>query len=219
MTSCNRIIKPDFTKEQIEECSKCKHASAKVLWCGLFGVWIQEHGIIIVPDKKIIVPGDNRRTRHGRSGSRAEGCCGEKIEKLIVAAEKEIGPADSTIDKLTDIAVGNLTHIIEEIFKISILKCPATDSRIEKCLVCEKNTWLTKYEFVRFVLKYGREFLKNIKDLTKLPPLPKKEKRKGTGLFCQLCKCFIPAKARREDQECTLGKWNNMLIDGLSTAL
>lgn len=204
--TCNKTIKPEFTKQFIlENCGTierplCKYASQKIKFCQIFGP-ITEHGKILVPDKRIIVPGKNRQ--RDRSG---EGCCGEKIEKLIIEAEKEIG-ADSIVGKLTDIALGNLTHVIEELFKVSVMKCPATDSRIEECLICEKNTWLTKYEFVRFVLKHGREFLKNIKDLTKLPPLPKKEKRKRTGLFCQLCKCFIPAKARGEDQKCELEKW------------
>ena len=50
--SCNRIIKPEFTKEQIIECGKCKYASAKVAWCGLFGVRIVEIGKIIIPNQK-----------------------------------------------------------------------------------------------------------------------------------------------------------------------
>lgn len=208
---CDKKTKPkEFTKAQIAECSECLHASGKKIWCCKFGCKISENDEpviigsqsgIIASDKRIIVPGKNRqRERNGK------GCCGEKMEKLIIEAEKEIG-ADSTVGKLADIAIGNLTHLIEEIFKVSVLKCPATDSRIEKCLICEENTWLTKFEFVRFILKHGREFLKNIEDLTKLPPLPKREKRKRTILFCRLCKCFIPAKARLEDQGCTLGNW------------
>ena len=47
--SCNRILKPEFTKKQISDCGKCKHASARVAWCGLFGVHIIEHGTIITP--------------------------------------------------------------------------------------------------------------------------------------------------------------------------
>jgi len=53
--TCNRITKPEFTKEQIAECGKCKHASARVKWCGLFGDWIGEQKII-VPSKKIQYP-------------------------------------------------------------------------------------------------------------------------------------------------------------------
>ena len=44
-------------------------------------------------------------------------------------------------------------------------------------------------------------------DLTALPPLEKKECRKSAGLYCRLCKCFLPAKACIEDMHCPQGKW------------
>lgn len=30
----------------------------------------------------------------------------------------------------------------------------------------------------------------------------------GKSLWCSLCKCLIPAKARVEDEQCPLGKWD-----------
>ncbi len=56
--TCNKIIKPEFTKEQIEECGKCRWASGKKRYCcnPLIGCWIGEHSRIIVPDKKIKYP-------------------------------------------------------------------------------------------------------------------------------------------------------------------
>jgi len=54
--SCDRSTLPEFTKEQIEACEKCKHASGKKVWCCLFGVWIKEQSRIITPDKKIKYP-------------------------------------------------------------------------------------------------------------------------------------------------------------------
>ena len=30
----------------------------------------------------------------------------------------------------------------------------------------------------------------------------------GKKLFCSICKCFIPAKARAEDNTCPKGKWD-----------
>jgi len=54
--SCNQIIPPKFTAEQTKECLHCKMASAKVRWCGHFGVWIQEQGKIITPPEKIAYP-------------------------------------------------------------------------------------------------------------------------------------------------------------------
>jgi len=53
---CNKITIPEFTKEQIAECQKCKHASAKKAWCCHFGVWIRKGGRIITQDKRIRVP-------------------------------------------------------------------------------------------------------------------------------------------------------------------
>jgi len=29
----------------------------------------------------------------------------------------------------------------------------------------------------------------------------------GRSLWCRLCKCYIPAKARVEDEKCPLDKW------------
>ena len=31
----------------------------------------------------------------------------------------------------------------------------------------------------------------------------------GRALFCSICKCFVPAKARVEGAKCPLGKWEN----------
>lgn len=31
----------------------------------------------------------------------------------------------------------------------------------------------------------------------------------GRALFCSLCKCFVPAKARAQGEKCPLGKWDN----------
>jgi len=32
----------------------------------------------------------------------------------------------------------------------------------------------------------------------------------GRTLWCSICKCFIPAKARVEDEKCSLGKWSKI---------
>lgn len=66
MALCNKIIKPEFTKEQIAECQGCKHASGKKTWCCLFGVRIIEAGKIIVPDKRIRLPRNTTEYNKGR---------------------------------------------------------------------------------------------------------------------------------------------------------
>ena len=40
--NCNKTKQPEFTKEQIAECEKCKHLSERKVWCSNFGVWIYE---------------------------------------------------------------------------------------------------------------------------------------------------------------------------------
>jgi len=51
--TCNRITKPEMTKEQAAECQSCKHASGKKIWCCLFGVDIDKTKRIITPSKRI----------------------------------------------------------------------------------------------------------------------------------------------------------------------
>lgn len=29
----------------------------------------------------------------------------------------------------------------------------------------------------------------------------------GRSLWCSICKCFVPAKARVKDEQCPIGKW------------
>ena len=54
--SCNRITKPEFTKEQVAECKKCKHISGKKVWCCLFGCWIDGRSEILLPKRNILRP-------------------------------------------------------------------------------------------------------------------------------------------------------------------
>lgn len=75
---CDRKTIPKFTKKQIAECEKCKHASGRKIWCCHFGVWIKEpeRGVIIKPNKKIQYPSKRKMAdnfiksaaRHIRSG-------------------------------------------------------------------------------------------------------------------------------------------------------
>lgn len=51
------IAKPEFTKAQIADCRQCKHASAKIKWCGKHACWIgDEQPKIITPGKDIKLP-------------------------------------------------------------------------------------------------------------------------------------------------------------------
>jgi len=71
MNYCDRIIKPEFTAEQITKCKTCKHISGRQTWCCLFGCWIdgREEQRIIQPNKKVIDP--------TRAKAKQGGCCGK----------------------------------------------------------------------------------------------------------------------------------------------
>ncbi len=112
------------------------------------------------------------------------------------------GKTKEVVDKIKNIVVGisNYNRSIKYEF---------TDGRIRECQKCEKNTWLSRKEYAVFLLKHGIKVITNITDLSVLPELPKHELSKGRrNLYCQLCKCFIPGKARVEEEKCILNKWD-----------
>lgn len=118
------------------------------------------------------------------------GCCGGKIKAV------------------TGIVRGNVGHIADKFFKLPIKKCPDTDHRTRICQQCEKSTWMTFAEFLDWLKKHGiKKVIQHIDELETLPELPKQEYKKGTKLFCMICKCFIPAKARDKKNICELNKW------------
>lgn len=63
-------------------------------------------------------------------------------------------------------------------------------------------------EYTQWLKDNGIEVLKNLHQLEVLPKLPKYElDDKRRNLFCRICKCYVPAKARIEKEHCQLGKW------------
>jgi len=118
-----------------------------------------------------------------------------------------MGCCDSKIKAVAGIARGNAGHVAE-LFRLPSNKCPATDRRTRICQQCEKSTWLTFAEFYGWLKSQGvTKVIRHIDELETLPELPKQEYKKGTKLFCMICKCFIPAKVRDEDNYCFIGKW------------
>jgi len=118
-----------------------------------------------------------------------------------------VGCCGKTISKIVNIVEGNISLLAENLFKLEILKCVDTDTRTRICQQCEKSTWLTKAEYMAYLNQHKVEAVKNIADLSVLPELPKAEYDKGKKLFCQICKCFIPAKVRVDKEQCPIGKW------------
>ena len=83
-----------------------------------------------------------------------------------------------------------------------------TDSRIRTCHNCDEQTWMLAGEYAAWSLRYGIKVLANFSQLEKLPKLPKyKQDRNRRMLYCRICKCFIPAKARVKEKKCPLNKW------------
>ncbi len=87
-------------------------------------------------------------------------------------------------------------------------KHATTDEKIKLCQECEENTWMTKAEHAKWLLKHGIKVLENFDQLEKLPRLPKhKKSKKRKTLYCRLCKCHVEAKITDEDERCLLKKW------------
>ena len=93
------------------------------------------------------------------------------------------------------------------------VKYEFTDDRVRACQKCEDSTWLTKSQFGKWLVKNNVKVLRNWKDLSVLPKLPKEENGRGRGLYCRICKCYVPAKAR-VDWVAELAKLNELLEAG-----
>ena len=111
MNYCDRIIKPEFTAEQITKCKTCKHISGRQTWCCLFGCWIdgREEQRIIQPNKKVIDP--------TRAKAKQGGCCDK---------------AKSLMHKGRNIAIGWTNMLLGKEKELA-------EKRIQICLLCDKK--------------------------------------------------------------------------------
>ena len=111
-----------------------------------------------------------------------------------------------TIKKATNIAKG-YTRLATDTAGLTE-KYEFTDDRIRACHKCDEQTWMKASEYAAYLKKHGIKIITNLTDLSKLPKLPKhKQSKERKRLYCRICKCFIPAKARVEAEECHLKKW------------
>jgi len=120
-------------------------------------------------------------------------CCGKKIKSIT--------------KKLGNIMYGHVNLLVERSFRYHELSYEFTDERLQICRGCSCHTWLTAGEYIAFVKKHFGEVIKNLDDLSTLPPLPKAENGRGKKLFCRICKCYIPAKAAVGNEHCPEKKW------------
>lgn len=87
------------------------------------------------------------------------------------------------------------------------------EERKSICVACDKTTWMTKKEYLSWLLANKKDIAeqtgKGLEEiLLDLPPLliqTKDEKRQQQ--FCSICKCWLPAKMRVKGKECPIGKW------------
>ena len=112
-----------------------------------------------------------------------------------------MGCCGKTINQVKSIMTGYVRYATD-------VKYEFTDDRIQVCRKCDEQTWMSKGEYLKWLAKNKIDILKNFAQLEKLPRLPKQEQAKGRrNLFCRICKCFVPAKARVENEKCPIGKW------------
>lgn len=93
------------------------------------------------------------------------------------------------------------------------VKYEYTNDRVRTCQKCDESTWLTISQFGKWLVKNGVNIVRSWKDLSALDKLPKEENGRGRGLYCRICKCFVPAKAR-VDWEAELVKLSELLEAG-----
>lgn len=181
MIKCNGIKIPLFTKDQIELCHGCSFISGKKRWCGHFGVFVKERSF------EIQIPAEYRPKQTKRKGCAG---CGKTIKNIIQ---------------------GSVSYAIEKTTGLEVAKYEHTDDRIRECHKCDEQTWMTKGEYAKWLKANGIEVLKNLDDLTALAKLPKyAQDPTRRNLYCRLCKCFIPAKARIAEMKCPLAKWSGI---------
>jgi len=112
------------------------------------------------------------------------------------------GKAKSVLKQGRDIATGFVNLSVGKKYEF-------TDDRIRACQQCDEQTWMSAKECTNWLAKNGIKILTNFTELEKLPKLPKQEQdEKRRRLYCRLCKCYLPAKARVADMKCPLGKWS-----------
>ena len=122
-----------------------------------------------------------------------------------------MGCCGDTANKVLDIMKGNMLSLVDkvlnEVFLLPNIEGDFSDVRLGICYQCDFHTWLTPLEYIAFVRKHGKEFIRHINDLEKLPLLPKCSNGNGKKMFCRDCKCYLDAKVRVKKMQCIKGFW------------
>ena len=113
-----------------------------------------------------------------------------------------------TTQALASVAAGYSMFIVDDLFRLPGERSSQANIRLATCRLCGSATWLTLADYAAFLAKHKIEVVKNIADLSVLPPLNKKDYQPGAKLFCRICKCWLPAKAYVKNEKCPLNKWS-----------
>ena len=117
------------------------------------------------------------------------GCCKGKFKKAISIIE------------------GNAKHIAFNFFNLPRERCPEAVLRLSVCKECKKITYLSGFEYYKWLKDNGIKIIKNFDKLETLPELPTGEIGENKKMFCKICKCYLKAKTFSYDEKCPLGKW------------
>jgi hypothetical protein len=111
------------------------------------------------------------------------------------------------LNKLASIAQGNLATVMQAINLLPPERYLYHPVRLDACRQCEHHTYLTEFEYLRWVNENGgtAKYASDIDALEPWAPLPIREERLGTKLFCSVCKCWLEAKAYVKQENCPLG--------------
>ena len=109
------------------------------------------------------------------------GCCGKKLVQIAKA----------------------------KAMSVAGIKYEQTDARVRTCQKCSDSTWMTWTEYWTWIDEHGGrlKYFKEINDLAAWEPLPDQENTRGRKLFCRICKCFMPDKARLKNETCPADRW------------
>lgn len=117
-----------------------------------------------------------------------------------------MGCCSKTITRYRHIAAG-YGALVLEFFGFERKNYHLSLERLRICRTCEKITWWSRADYFKLLLSYG---IKVFTDLSKLPELEIRKKKKGTYNFCAICKCYLPAKTSVKNECCPIEKWQSI---------
>lgn len=107
------------------------------------------------------------------------------------------------------VASGMILAGVDKLMQLPDTADGLANVRLVKCRSCKESTWLSLNQYIWFLNSNGIvNVIKNLDDLAVLPLLPKQKYKHGAKLFCAVCKCWLPAKARVKDEKCPMGYWS-----------